>query len=224
MVDQREACKLNQEFQKSILDRCPLLYAGRHSSIRESLIPFGFDVGDGWYDLLYNVSVELESEIEDLSKEHSFGCICSCKKEDHFCNTGACQTTYKVPLWKPKLTFAYYALNDVRLSTRVRVKIQKFKRKINRFVWWLAGKGLLYKTSNCECPTYTPNLPKATQVKEKFGELRLYMCFATDKMYNIIDNATRKSCTICEVCGESGETRFDIGWDTTLCNEHHRKK
>ena len=62
------------------------------------------------------------------------------------------------------------------------------------------------------------------QVKEKFGGLRFYINAGSDKIYERITLAESQSYEICEVCGEKGELRKNIGWYTTLCNEHYNEK
>jgi hypothetical protein len=59
-----------------------------------------------------------------------------------------------------------------------------------------------------------------TQVKQKFGGL----CFYTNELpegaiYFIID-ADKESRTVCEICGEPGETVNKKGWYYTLCENH----
>ena len=62
--------------------------------------------------------------------------------------------------------------------------------------------------------------PIATQVKEKFGELRFYTHGTQDEIYDIIDRATVLSRHICEVCGQPGETRLIGHWLRTTCELH----
>lgn len=70
----------------------------------------------------------------------------------------------------------------------------------------------------CHEQGWTP--PVATQVKEKFGELRFYTGPTTYEIYDIIDRATVLSRHICEVCGQPGEARSDNGWIRTTCDLH----
>jgi hypothetical protein len=65
------------------------------------------------------------------------------------------------------------------------------------------------------------DLPCATQVKEKFGRLRIHMDFGTDEIFRIIEVADEKSAVTCEICGKPGESR-NKGWIYTLCDEHDR--
>lgn len=62
------------------------------------------------------------------------------------------------------------------------------------------------------------------QVKEKFGGLRFYINSGSDEIFKRISEAENQSYETCEVCGEKGEIRNDIGWYTTLCDEHYTQK
>jgi hypothetical protein len=57
------------------------------------------------------------------------------------------------------------------------------------------------------------------QVKEKFGELRIYVTHANDAISRRLETAERESFRACEVCGQPGKRR-EGGWIKTLCDEH----
>ena len=61
------------------------------------------------------------------------------------------------------------------------------------------------------------------QIKEKFGGLRFYINSGTDEIWQIISKYEALSYKTCEVCGETGELRNDIGWYRTLCDKHHEE-
>lgn len=110
----------------------PHLYQGKDMGIRASLIPFGFECGDGWFDLLWDLSKKLTELIEALpesEREHIY----------------------------------------------------------------------------------------ASQVKEKYGELCFYMTTATNEMWDLIEEAEKKSTTICDICGMPGKLREYSGWYSTKC-------
>ena len=121
---------------KTLCEKYPNLYRDRHKSMHETCMCWGFTCGDGWYDLIDDLSAKLEAEIVKL-KENG---------------------------------------------------------------------------------TATDVLPVAAQVKEKFGGLRIYVDFATEEMYDMIDEAEKKSYTICEECGAEGKVRSG-GWIRTLCDD-----
>jgi len=61
------------------------------------------------------------------------------------------------------------------------------------------------------------------QVKEKFGGLRFYINEGSNEIHNRISKAEKDSYEICEVTGNPGKLRTDIGWYTTLCEEEYEK-
>jgi hypothetical protein len=63
-----------------------------------------------------------------------------------------------------------------------------------------------------------------SQIKEKFGELRIYMYGITDKISEICETAQEISKIICEECGRPGKIRPDK-WVVTRCdNCYNRRK
>ena len=57
-----------------------------------------------------------------------------------------------------------------------------------------------------------------TDVKEKWGLLKVYADGATDEVYAMIDDAEEKSAHICQDCGAPAETIMSTtGWYYTLC-------
>ena len=61
-----------------------------------------------------------------------------------------------------------------------------------------------------------------SQIKEKFGTLRFYCHDVDEETYAMIDFAQMMSGKICEVCGNRGQVRDDVGWYYTSCEEHKR--
>ncbi len=59
---------------------------------------------------------------------------------------------------------------------------------------------------------------QATQVKEKFGQLRFYAQGGTARTRALIDAAELQSGTICEGCGDASHLRNRGGLITTICN------
>lgn len=66
----------------------------------------------------------------------------------------------------------------------------------------------------------TRQLPRASMIKEKLGALRIYVSSATPAMSKLILEAETKSATICEICGQPGESRY-LG-EMVLCGQHQR--
>ncbi len=66
-------------------------------------------------------------------------------------------------------------------------------------------------------------LPRASQIKEKYGTLRFYMNGETDEMTLICSKAELESEKTCEKCGARGKIR-GRGWYYTACEEHAREE
>ena len=60
------------------------------------------------------------------------------------------------------------------------------------------------------------------QVKEKFGGLRFYIHDGPDEVFQRIRLAEEESLTVCEVTGEMGKLRTDIGWYRTLSDVQYK--
>ena len=60
------------------------------------------------------------------------------------------------------------------------------------------------------------------QVKEKFGELRVYVNYETDEITELIDKYAQRSRITCEVCGETGSMLNYHGWLYVGCEKHIR--
>ena len=65
---------------------------------------------------------------------------------------------------------------------------------------------------------------KIGQIKEKFGTLRFYPGGCTDEQWKLIQEAERKSSTICEYCGSKDAKLYTDGWHTTECKNCRNKK
>jgi len=62
-----------------------------------------------------------------------------------------------------------------------------------------------------------------TQVKEKFGSLRIYVDSETHAGWDLLNALENLSLEICEVCGEPGSPRMG-SWTHTLCDEHAKEE
>jgi hypothetical protein len=58
---------------------------------------------------------------------------------------------------------------------------------------------------------------RVLQIKEKYGGLRFYVGGATDDIFDLIEEAEKKSYHICEVCGDDGKLSHHNHWYKTLC-------
>ena len=60
--------------------------------------------------------------------------------------------------------------------------------------------------------------PCISQIKEKFGELRVHIRNASPEMKLAAEMAMEKSKSTCEMCGLAGEIRRNTGWHHVACD------
>ena len=61
-----------------------------------------------------------------------------------------------------------------------------------------------------------------TQIKEKFGTLRVYTSLYDEEISEVISNYEELSGETCEICGAPGKLRGG-GWIKCLCDQHAKK-
>lgn len=57
---------MKQELQQKLYDDFPDLYQQRHLSIQASCMPWGFDCGEGWFSLIYDLSKKITAIAPDV--------------------------------------------------------------------------------------------------------------------------------------------------------------
>ena len=87
---------------------------------------------------------------------------------------------------------------------------------INQHEKNIEGNSKYRKTQNLEPITYEP--VQFTQIKEKFGGLRIYTYGGDEYVKGSIAMAESWSYHTCEYCGEKGKPDKN-GWIVTICNK-----
>jgi hypothetical protein len=92
----------------------------------------------------------------------------------------------------------------------------------DRFRGWEVGLGWLSLLEEVlhELDQATSDV-QVTQVKEKFGTLRVYVADKKDDLVKtFLRSAEVRSATVCEICGDAGELIRSDGWIRTRCKRH----
>lgn len=55
---------MSPELDQKLVKAFPLLYRDRNASMRTTNMCWGFDCGDGWFDIIWDLSAKLEREIK----------------------------------------------------------------------------------------------------------------------------------------------------------------
>jgi len=72
---------MDKEFDDQLVGEFPNLYRDRHASMHVSCMCWGFDVDNGWNELIYDLSVNLERLILELPEAERADCKASQVKE-----------------------------------------------------------------------------------------------------------------------------------------------
>jgi len=77
---------MRKELDERLTKAFPLLYADRHGDKRSTAMCWGFSCGDGWFDIIWNLSEKLELVIKDFIKDNpNLSCTaCGCEKKKHY--------------------------------------------------------------------------------------------------------------------------------------------
>lgn len=211
---------MNQQLTQKLVKRFPVLYQDFYSPMSQTCMCWGFDHGDGWFDIIWQLSLAIEEELGYTWYQKK---IFLFKKEF-------------VRRWNKLI----YTLSPVRLNkykmeqgddkVRRQVLVEKAKltwdAKIAQFLFgktekigkWETDRILLKKLVITNCYTGLA----VQQVKEKFGTLRYY-CNGSDNVDRLINLAEILSAMTCENCGKYGKIRQG-GWIRTLCDDCDRKR
>jgi hypothetical protein len=194
---------------------------------------------------------QIAEMIPEVQKNPDIKCYnCGCSKHDHrfvvdqigkgVVSYHGCTTVDHVPYQLQKNRLLPYLLLTKRevkaaLKSRIQFKflfwnqmiVNRFWRhgvikKADKFLRWIHKKFGIGYNRPCFCKEFEYPLPKAVQIKEKMGGLRIYINHGNEKMFQIIRRAEEESFITCEDCGKPGRERFG-GWIRTLCDECERE-
>ena len=186
---------MKKELDELLCKRYPKIFRDRHSPMTVTAMCWGFDIGDGWFNIIdrmcrsmqwhidgsrknraralrYNRAVKraMNGDLEPLTKYHTYG-------------KGLQAHEYAVK----------YTNEDVE-------------------------RGLKFRDVPKACPQVV-----ASQVKEKFGTLRFYYYGGDEYCHGVESLADSMSAVTCENCGTPGKL-LTQGWFRTLCETHAKEQ
>ena len=208
---------MNKENTMKLVRRFPVLYQDFYSDMRETCMCWGFSHGDGWFDIIWQLSLAIEEELGYSWLQERW--FLFAKKYSRKWN----DLIYKLsPVRERKFHFEGSRDETGDPIHRVEDSIDPppWDEKIAQFLF-----GKTAKIGKCEVDRialkklrWDPQTGFAVvQVKEKFGGLRYYINAGNDRIYNLITLAERLANVTCENCGRLGKERPG-GWIQTLCD------
>lgn len=187
---------MSPEKDNQLCRNYPILYKDRYASMYATCMCWGFECGDGWFDLLDELSGKLEAMNDRM-------------RDEALSRRGR---TARFSMWLASLVWDKpldLLCDDVCNSAYKPHGQSWWKTQYRRFVGWF---------SEFLRPFPRPNYILAVQVKEKYGTLRYYTNTFDDEADGHIRDAEKKSEKTCESCGKPGKPRGG-GWIRTLCEE-----
>ena len=78
--------KMNEENNEKLVRTFPLLYSDRYAYKQSTAMCWGFSCGDGWFDIIWNISLKLEPIIQKFINDNpNLSCSkCGCTKDKHY--------------------------------------------------------------------------------------------------------------------------------------------
>jgi hypothetical protein len=181
---------MKKELDEQLCKDYPLIFADRHGDMKTTAMCWGFDCGDGWYNILDRLCGNIQHHIDwntrnisDAKRYNNALSLYQKKRDDS-----------ELIKW---YNYGNSEPNEACLK-RVREVVFHPVRKI--------------------VPQKIQQVV-ATQVKEKFGTLRFYYEGGDETIRGMVNMAESMSSVMCEVCGAPGELRGEW-WRYTACDEH----
>lgn len=183
---------MNQELDKKLVEKYPAIFANRYSSPQDSAMSWGFDCGDGWFNIIDQLCSNITGHIESIIRANEW-------LEKELRNRERAANGDWGFLYEGHREDSYY-LKWLEKEENLQNEKQRYINPLN--------------INFQEVPHVV-----ADQVKEKFGTLSFYYSGGDEYIRGMVRMATSMSSRICEECGSLGRTRSS-GWIRTLCDRH----
>jgi hypothetical protein len=184
---------MREELDKKLCEKYPKIFRDRNSPMTHTAMCWGFDHGDGWYNIIDGLCAVIENHIWNNQRH-----VESATKDLKYREMAAAGNWSFLDNLYGESTKDWLAKDDNLEQTK-----QQYLRKPSNW------------TQNVKT---VPEVV-ATQVKEKYGTLRFYYNGGDEYISGAVSMAEYMSARTCEVCGSAGKT-LGGGWIRTLCKTH----
>lgn len=215
---------MNKENTDKLLKRFPVLYQDYYDPMSHSCMCWGFEHGDGWFEIIWQLSLSIEDALGYTPLQKRWFLL---KKK-----------------YAKKWNDLIYRLSPVVYNRYVMkgtgAKGDPFQRVLVELApdcdWLMTlAKKLPDRSSDfkstighfqsCGLKHFVVHPDtgfKVSQIKEKFGTLRFY-CNIGGTIGRYVSFAERLSAMTCDFCGKYGKTECVRGWYRTVCKDHSQK-
>jgi len=179
---------MKQELQEKLYNKYPKLFVETKLPMTQTCMCFGLECGSGWYSIIDSMCSLIQHHI-DQSRKSS----CYVKRYNRALKQAIGGNDTNLRFHYKKLG---YKDEDIEKTVTKDLEKKPFREAFREIVPQLCF----------------------TQIKEKFGTLRVYTRGGDEYCEGVISMATSMSAITCEECGMPGK-KTGIGWITTLCDK-----
>lgn len=165
---------MNKELDGKLVKRFPKLFRDRYAPMTETCMCWGFECGDGWYNILESLCESIQHHIDRTRKDR------------------ARNLSYNRALRRASKgnTDSLEKYHTIGTSEKAREYAKEMVKKT------MSNKYTQYRDVPEVCPQVL-----VIQVKEKYGGLRFYYIGGDDCVDAMVDVAETMASKTCEVCG-----------------------
>ena len=185
---------MKKELDDLLCSKYPKIFRDRNAPMNETCMCWGFDCGDGWFNIIDQLCGSIQRHIDQRSENN--------KRNQQYIDMVNAAKAGDLTLFDEY--YNHHSYNKEWLDTR---RDQILSEEIAE---WRMPKE--------EVPQVV-----AVQVKEKFGTLRFYYNGGDEYISGLEHMADAMSAVTCEECGSPGVLR-NGGWIRTLCENHNVAK
>ena len=186
---------MKQELDKLLCEKYPKMMVNRNKNMQETCMCWGFECGDGWYNILNQLMGNIQHHIDWKEKQHNLAV--------EYNKIAEAGKSGNAELFADLCAREF---GDKNLSAEyIRERCED-----------------MIKNPLRDVPELVPQVT-LDQVKEKFGTLRFYYSGGDDYISGMVTLAEAMSGCTCEECGNPGE-RKGGGWVRTICTPCETKR
>jgi len=180
---------MKQELDKLLCEKYPKMMVNRNKDMKETCMCWGFECGEGWYNILNQLMGNIQHHIDWKEKQHN---------------------------WAVKYNEMAQAGKNGNAELFADLVAKEYADKPTIGAEYIKGRcEEMIKNPLRDVPDLIPQVT-LDQVKEKFGTLRFYYSGGDDYISGLVSMAESMTGVTCEECGNPGESRGG-GWIHVYC-------
>jgi hypothetical protein len=195
---------MKQELDKLLCEKYPKMMVNRNSPMTETCMCWGFECGDGWFNILDQLMGNIQHHIDWKEKQHNWAV-----KYNEMAQAG-----------KSGNAELFADLVAKEYADKPTISAEYIRERCEEMI----------KNPLRDVPELIPQVT-LDQVKEKFGTLRFYYTGGDDYIRGLVSMAESMSGITCEGCGAQAKTNWPKaenggigGWVRTICEPCEEKR